>query len=444
MNVTEDTVIKTRSQNVSAQYSMLANYLANSGSDTNISDVDLNSLVNDMAGIFTSRIQIIDKNFNIVNDTYQINKGKICISQDVNKCFNGTNSAYPDKENKCIIVTQAVRLDNSDQIEYVIFATDSISDIMQAMSTIRVFGTAIMIMLIIVIIAFAIFASFKLVKPFRNIDDTIEKIGQGGDTSAKIELKGCSELDTISDSFNTMMSRINQLEDSRQEFVSNVSHELKTPMTSIKVLAESLMQSDGIPAELYREFMGDIVNEIDRENQIISDLLTLVKIDNANVSLSISQVNINDVLNKTMKIVRPLAEKKNIELVLESYRPIMAEVDETKLSMAVMNLVENGVKYNNVDGWVHVSVNADQTYLYIKIQDGGYGIPEECLSHIFERFYRVDKARDRDTGGTGLGLAITKSITLAHHGTIKVYSEEGVGTTFNMQIPLTYVPDKND
>jgi len=209
----------------------------------------------------------------------------------------------------------------------------------------------------------------------------------------------------------------------------------------MKVLAESLAGQENVPVELYQEFMGDIVNEIDRENAIISDLLTLVKIDNANVSLNIDRVNINSLLEGILKLVRPLAEKKNIELLLESFRPIYAEIDEAKLSMAIMNIVENGIKYNNVDGWVHVSLNADQTYFYVKIQDGGYGIPEEAMEHIFDRFYRVDKARDRATGGTGLGLAITKSIILAHNGLIKAYSEEGVGTTFHMQIPLTHVSD---
>lgn len=440
MNVTENTVIKTRTQNVSAQYSMLSNYLGTTNHIENMTEDELNVLINDMAGIFVHRIQIIDRDFNIVSDTYQINKGKLCVSKDVNKCFNGTNSAYADKKNNCIIITQAIRAENSDDIKYVIFANDSIADIMSAMSTIRVFGAAIMVILIVLIIFFAIFMSYTLVKPFRNIDETIEVIGKGA-SADKIDLKGCTEVKTISDSFNTMISRINQLEDSRQEFVSNVSHELKTPMTSMKVLAESLAGQDNVPVELYKEFMNDIVNEINRENDIISDLLDLVRIDNANASLNISKVNINELLESTLKIVRPLAEEKNIELLLESYRPIVAEVDETKLSMAVMNIVENGIKYNNVDGYVHVSLNADQSYFYIKIQDGGYGIPEEALEHIFDRFYRVDKARDRATGGTGLGLAITKSIILAHGGNIKTHSEEGVGTTFNMQIPLSHVDD---
>ena len=444
LQVTEDTVIKTRMTNVSARYSMLSTYISQAITTENgIDDAKLNVLVNDMAGIFANRIQIIDSNFNIVNDTYKINKGKICISQDVNKCFNGTNVSYADKESGYLIFTQAVFNANTGEIEYVLFATEPITDIMTAMSNIRVFGAAITVILVILVIFFAIFMSYKVVKPFRNIDDTIEEIGNG-QTGKSIELAGCTEVKAISDSFNTMIDRINQLEDSRQEFVSNVSHELKTPMTSMKVLADSLLHQDDVPAELYREFMQDIVEEIDRENRIISDLLQLVKIDNAHTGLSISQVNINKMLESALKVVRPLAEKKNIELVLESYRTIVADADETKLSMAFMNLVENAIKYNNNDGWVHVSLNADQTYFYIKIQDGGIGIPEDAQEHIFDRFYRVDKARDRATGGTGLGLAITKSIVLAHNGNIKLYSEEGVGTTFNMQIPLTWVTPERE
>ena len=440
MNVTEDNVINTRLKYVSAQYSMVANQITLLNDNNSLKDDDINILIDDMAGAFTNRIQVINNNFTIINDTYQINKGKNCLSQEVNRCFNGTNSAYADKEHSCIIVTQGIKDPDTDEVSYVIFVTDSITDIMSAMSSIRIFGIAIMVILIILIIAFAVFASYKLVKSLRNIDEVIEEIGKK-QTKEKIELKGCTEVTTISNSFNEMLKRINQLEDSRQEFVSNVSHELKTPMTSLKVLADSLLSQEDVPAELYREFMQDMVLEIDRENAIITDLLTLVKMDGADVPIEISRVNITDLLNNTLKIVRPLAAEKNIELILESFRPITAEVDETKFSMAVLNLVENAIKYNNNDGFVHVSLNADQTYFYLKVQDNGRGIPKESQEHVFDRFYRVDKARDRATGGTGLGLAITKSVVVAHKGQIKLYSEEGEGTTFTMQIPLTYVAD---
>ena len=218
-----------------------------------------------------------------------------------------------------------------------------------------------------------------------------------------------------------------------------MTHELKTPMTSIKVLADSLITQENVPAELYRDFMTDIVAEIDRENDIISDLLTLVKMDKKSTDLNISEVNINEMVELILKRLRPIAAKRNIELVLESFRPVLAQVDEVKLTSAISNLVENAIKYNVLDGWVHVSLNADHKYFYVKVEDSGIGVPEESQEMIFERFYRVDKTRSRETGGTGLGLAITKNIILMHRGAIKVYSKENEGTTFTVRIPLNYV-----
>ena len=230
-----------------------------------------------------------------------------------------------------------------------------------------------------------------------------------------------------------------KVEESRQEFVSNVSHELKTPMTSIKVLADSLTMQGEAPAELYREFLSDITDEIERENKIINDLLSLVRLDRKEAEMHIAQVSINELMEIILKRIKPIAKNRNIELVFESFRPVLAEVDEVKLSLAVSNLIENAVKYNVEDGNVRVSLNADHKYFYISVSDSGIGIPEAAQPFVFDRFYRVDKARSRESGGTGLGLAITKSVVLRHKGTIKVYSRENEGTTFTVRIPLNYI-----
>ena len=435
-DIAESTVISTRVKNVSAQFSMLNTYFSQDNDLVDKSDYEIDMIIEDVAGMFMSRIQVIDRDFKIITDTYEINKGKICISQYVVDAFIGQNTTYVDKDKQCIIMTQSIR-NRNDEIEYVLVAFSSISDIYQAMDSIRIIGASVIVILVVIGLFMAILLSYTTAKPFGNINKTIDRIDRGHMTE-QIDLKGCTEVETISMSFNKMLGRINQLEDSRQMFVSNVSHELKTPMTSMKVLADSLLQQEDVPNEVYREFMEDLSNEINRENVIISDLLTLVKLDNAGVNLDISQVNINELVESIMKLVKPLAQEKNIELVLESYRPIIAEVDRVKLSMAISNLVENGIKYNNPEGYVHVSLNADRSYFYVKVKDNGKGIPQESIPRIFDRFYRVDKARDRATGGSGLGLSITKSIVLAHNGDIKVYSEEGKGTTFNMQIPLTH------
>ena len=218
-----------------------------------------------------------------------------------------------------------------------------------------------------------------------------------------------------------------------------ISHELKTPLASMKVLADSLNAQEDVPVELYKEFMQDITEEIDRENQIITDLLSLVKMDKKAADLNITTMNINDLLELILKRLRPIAAAKKVELILDSFRPVNAEVDETKLTLAISNLVENGIKYNVEGGWVKVSLNADHKYFYVTVADSGIGIPKESLDHIFERFYRVDKSHSREIGGTGLGLAIARSAIVMHRGAIKVYSKENEGTTFSVRIPLTYL-----
>ena len=218
-----------------------------------------------------------------------------------------------------------------------------------------------------------------------------------------------------------------------------MSHELKTPLTSMKVLADSLVGQENVPVELYQEFMQDIAAEIDRESKIITDLLTLVKLNKKASNMNIEQVNINELLDLILKRLRPIAAKRNIELILEGFRPVDAEIDETKLSLAISNLVENAIKYNKDEGWVRVSLNADHKYFYVTVTDSGRGIPEESIDHIFERFYRVDKSHSTEIEGTGLGLAITRSAIMMHHGAIRVKSQVGEGTTFSVRIPLTFI-----
>lgn len=236
-----------------------------------------------------------------------------------------------------------------------------------------------------------------------------------------------------------MLGRMKVLDDSRQEFVSNVSHELKTPLASMKVLADSLLALEDAPAELYQEFMTDITEEIDRENKIITDLLSLVKMTRTSADLNVEPTDINAVLELMLKRLGPLAIRADIKLIFESRRPVSAEVDEVKLTLALTNLVENAIKYNVEGGWVKVVLDADHKYFTVEVADSGIGIPQAEIEHIYERFYRVDKSHSNEIGGTGLGLAITRSAILMHRGSINVDSEEGLGTTFKVKIPLTFI-----
>ena len=268
---------------------------------------------------------------------------------------------------------------------------------------------------------------------------SFDRVAQG-DLDADIREDAYSETRQMSHAVQKSLRKLKAVDQSRQEFVSNVSHELKTPITSIRVLADSLMGMEEVPVELYREFMSDISDEIDRESQIIEDLLTLVRMDkSAESQMKISQVHINHELEMILKRLRPIAKRSNVELILESIREVTADVDKVKLNLAVTNLVENAIKYNVDSGWVRVTLDADHKYFYVKVADSGIGIPEDSVDHIFERFFRVDKARSREVGGTGLGLSITKNVIQMHHGVIDVESTQGEGTTFSMRIPLNYV-----
>ena len=275
-------------------------------------------------------------------------------------------------------------------------------------------------------------------RAFSGLQKPLDDIA-AGHQEEELEIKGFREFTRIAGAVNQMMSRANDSERSRQEFVSNVSHELKTPITSMKILADSLLGQEDAPVELYKEFMTDIVHEIDRENQIITDLLTLVKMDKTETGLNISSVNINELLEVLLKRISPIAAQRNITIRLETMREVVAEVDEVKIALACNNLIVNAVKYNYDDGLVSVSLNDDHKFFYIRVKDTGCGIPEESQEMIFERFYRVDKARSRETGGTGLGLAITRKVLLMHKGSIRVHSREGEGSTFTIRVPLTYV-----
>ena len=277
-----------------------------------------------------------------------------------------------------------------------------------------------------------------LVQPFVRLKKVLNRVAEGS-LEQVISEDAYRETREISSAIGNTIHKLKTVDQSRDEFVSNVSHELKTPITSIRVLADSLMSMEDAPVELYQEFMADISDEIDRESKIIDDLLSLVKMDKSVEELTIVQLDINGLVQQIMKRLRPIARKRNVELIYESIREVTADVDEVKLSLAVNNLVENAIKYNVDNGWVRVTLDADHQFFYIKVADSGIGIPEEYQSHVFERFYRVDKARSRETGGTGLGLAITRKVILMHRGAIRLVSKEEEGSTFTMRIPLNYI-----
>ncbi len=410
----------------------LESYSYLSSNDSKVVDAELTQLSN----VYNGRILVINDEFRIVKDTYELDEGKTVVSEDVIRCYRGKGTVIYDEKNRFFEVTTPVK--SNKQVIGVVLMSVSTDNIMESGEDLKNICDLIIGTMAIIILIIAVLLSTLMVRPFGRITKAIEAVNEGYESEDLCE-NTYTETALISDAFNKMLGRMRVVDKSREEFVSNVSHELKTPLTSMKVLADSLLAQEDVPVELYKEFMGDITEEIERENKIINDLLSLVKMDKTSANINIQSENINELLERILKRLRPIAKQHNIEVVFESFRPVMAEVDEVKMSLALSNLVENAIKYNKENGWVHVSLNADHKYFYVKVADSGIGIPKQDTENIFERFYRVDKSHSREIGGTGLGLSITRNAIIMHRGAIKVYSEEGEGTTFTVRVPLTYV-----
>jgi two-component system phosphate regulon sensor histidine kinase PhoR len=232
------------------------------------------------------------------------------------------------------------------------------------------------------------------------------------------------------------VTQLRRLEDMRRDFVANVSHELKTPLTAIKGFVETLHQGQAEPEEA-RRFLGIIAKHVDRLNVIIEDLLMLSRIEDESERAEIKRVSVrlHDVFANAVQICRPAAEAKAIRIRVAGDEALTASVDPVLLEQAVVNLLDNAVKYSDPEREVEISGRAAEREILIHVRDQGVGIERRHLPRLFERFYRVDKARSRAVGGTGLGLSIVKHIAQAHGGHVSVESTVGEGSQFTIHLP---------
>ncbi|MEA4973196.1 MAG: HAMP domain-containing sensor histidine kinase [Candidatus Metalachnospira sp.] len=383
------------------------------------------------------RIMVLDRSGIVVNDSNKTEEGKTYFLPEIVDALNNKDVASV-QENGTIHAAVSIVDDRSNCIG-VVMVCDSITDIAENVDGIKKQVVSIIMILLVIVCIVIVFLSWLFTNPLNNTIEVIKKMAEGHfDQRIPVNDILHTELAELAESCNNMAEKLDQVETSRQEFVSNVSHELKTPLSSMKVLSDSvlLQNPDTVPKEMYVEFLQDINSEVDRMTAIINDLLTLVRMNRQEVPLNPKLLNITDMAEDVIKRLSPVAEAENIEIVYNKVKNVTAEVDGMKLSLAITNLIENGIKYNSENGKVTVTVDADHQNAFITVSDTGIGIAEEELNKIFERFYRVDKNRDRETGGTGLGLAITKSAILMHNGAIKVSSKENEGTTFVVRIPL--------
>ena len=260
------------------------------------------------------------------------------------------------------------------------------------------------------------------------------RIIQSGDYSHKVVIGGSDELAMLGREFNDLTDRLQLSEQKRTQFVADASHEIKTPLASIKLLYDSILQND-MDAATMREFVADIGAEAERLNRMTEKLLALTKLD-SNPSSEVEIIHMAPTVRRVSKILLPTAQAAGVTVELHLEDPCPVLILEDDLYQIVFNLMENGMKYNVPGGKLEVHLFRDEDNAVITVSDTGTGIPEEALPHLFERFYRADKSRSRATGGSGLGLSIVHAFVLNNGGTIRAQSTLGKGSCFTVTFPL--------
>lgn len=383
-------IITQRTDEIQSYATVIANLVLSSGFLSGESSDEVNRESEEIANIYQGRVMIIDQNLRIIKDTYNVETGKTAISTEVIQCMNGSKDKYTNTIGDYIQLTSAIVDPSTEKVTGAVLISFSTKSLAVLEDSVNYRAILIILALAICIVLFSFLYSALLSKPLQKVTESIDEVTRG-DFDVALDIHSYSELESVSESFNRMIGFIQEQDNARQEFASNVSHELKTPLTSMKVLSDSLLSQEGMPEELYREFLGDITSEIERMTNIINDLLSMAKLEKNSADMTIVNISINELLDGVLKRLRPIAAKRNIELVYESYRPVAADVDEVKMSIALNNLIENAIKYNYDGGWVHVTLNADHKFFYVRIQDSGVGIPKNYKIKFLNVFTELIK-----------------------------------------------------
>ena len=309
------------------------------------------------------------------------------------------------------------------------------TDIAQGMliGTLQQNVLSVTLLLEVAVVIFSAFFARSFYKRIRRIHRSMQII-RGGDYSHRVTMGGKDELTLLGDEFNALTERLQTSENKRHQFVSDASHELKTPLASIKLLSDSILQND-MDMDTVKEFVGDIGNEADRLNRMSTKLLALTRIE-SQVDGDCEIVEIAPTIDRVLKMLSVIAEKNSVTISRELQTNCPILILEDDLYQIAFNLVENGIKYNRPGGSLHVAVFRDGDNAILKVADTGVGVPEEAIPHLFERFYRVDKARARKSGGSGLGLSIVRNMVERNGGSITVSSTLGEGSVFTVTFPI--------
>lgn len=383
-----------------------------------------------------ARYLLLDIRGNVQADAYddRVNTNLISVPE-VRAAIYGENASQvyklPNGEN---VIYVAVPIMDRNTVIGVILASDSVDDVIDNVNNImsRVFFLSSLGLLITGLISF-VFADV-ISKPIELMRGLVNDFAKGK-FDTRIQIDSYDEIGQLGETFNDMAAQIHLVDENRKQFVSNVSHELRTPLTSLNIISESLLQQEHWEEPVYREFLADIESEVKRLNQIIDSLLYLVDVEKKELKIEHQLCYINYLVQNVMKHLKPIADKKQVSMNFEEYEKVQILVDQGKMQQCLINIINNAIQYTPEGGHVTIQLTQDKNEVLIAVKDTGIGIPEADIPKVFDRFYRVDRARARTTGGSGLGLSIVKQIVMLHNGSIHVESTVNVGTTVFIHLP---------
>ena len=391
--------------------------------------------VSEFEDLNVSRLIITDQNGCTIFDSYRnnMNSGKYALYPEIVKAMAGNDVFYWNYHSGVMRSVAAAPIYSYGMLIGCIYILEFDQIQGTLFSTLQKSIFTITLVLEIVVIIYSLFFANTYSRRLFDIMSSIRKVREG-DYTHKLTMRGHDELNALSDEFNDLISRLQISEQKRSRFVSDASHELRTPLASIKLLSDSILQNE-MDVETIREFVADIGSEADRLSRMTQKLLALSKID-GQYQDEVQIIPIIPTADRVIRMLEGLSKDSNVSIIKNYKQDCKILIVEDDLYQILFNLIENGIKYNTKGGTLTIQIEQKENHAQIQITDTGVGIPDDSLKHIFERFYRVDKARSRSTGGSGLGLSIVRNIIEKNNGTIKVTSQLGHGTQFILDFPV--------
>lgn len=384
-----------------------------------------------------TRVIIVNRYAEVVYDTtsYSDVRGKILMKEEIASALKGVDTVT-NSENEYVgtVVEGAVTILTDASVKGAVYISETAQATEEFIADIRWILVVISAVVCLLVGVLSWVMADIIIGPIEKFTKFVSEFDPGH-LEKRMEIEGKDEVSELAGAFNGMADRLAQMEEKRRLFVSNASHELKTPLSSIKLLSDSILSMQTEEDSYISEFMTDINGEVDRLAKIVDRLLTLTKLDAETDMLEVKKVSLNTLIERINRSLKPQADVKNITMAVTEYDEVFADIDLSKMWQVIYNLTDNAIKYTQTGGIVKTTLKSEGDFCRIEIEDNGIGIPQEHLDKIFDRFYRVDKARSRESGGTGLGLSIVKDMVELHKGKILVDSKEGEGTVFIIILP---------